>query len=164
MQTEERKAVYRHTPEFKARHNAYMRKWYAAHPGYRKAQGKKYYAANAEECRRRGREQWSLATPEKREYVRQRNRRGHLRRKYNLTPEAKELMYKKQRGRCYLCTRPFSSCLEAKIEHNHYTNEIRGLAHVACNTRLGFIEKTWHDDKETFEKMLSVAGIVIKKE
>ena len=149
--------------DFTLRRRAYMRdymkRWHAAHPDYQMHQDTKYYAKNIEACRKRGREQWSRATPEKKAHVQQRNRVGHLRRKYNMTPEAKEKMYQEQRGLCYLCHRPLSSCLAAVIDHSHYTEIVRGLAHRVCNIRLGWIEKVWHDDPPTLRTMLAVAGI-----
>lgn len=148
---------YRNTPKHKAWAREYMRRFRKARPGYQAAQDKKYYEAHTEERRLRGRENWHLATPEKRAHIRQRNQRGHLRRKYNMTPEDKQKRFKKQRGRCYLCKRPLFSCLSAVIDHSHYDNAVRGLAHRVCNIRLGWIEKAGHDDPQTLKRMLRIA-------
>jgi len=158
MQTEERKAEYRGTPEFKARHREYMRRYRREHPEIVRRAGKACYDRNAIRYRAEARAKARNLSPEQKERFRKLAQIRHLRRKYNLTPEAKELMYKNQRGRCYLCTRPLSSCLEAVVDHSHYTNDVRGLAHSRCNIRLGQIEKAWHEDPTTITRMLNVAG------
>ena len=162
MRTKKQDKAYRSTPEYKSRAREYMKRWRAAHPGYQAAQDKKFYEKNIESCRRKGREQWANATPEEKErrsklaYVR------HLKRKYNLTPEAKENLYEQQRGLCYLCHRPLFSCAQSAVDHNHYTNEVRGLTHDPCNMQLGIIETLQHDDPETLAEMLRVLGIAGK--
>lgn len=140
-----------------------LRKWRALHPGYQARKDSEYYHRNLEKCRRIGREKWQNATPETKAHRRKVMQANHLKRKYNLTPEDKENMFEKQRGLCYLCNRPLFSCAQSVVEHNHYTDEIRGLAHKACNTRLGQIEKLWHDDPDTLQRMLNTAGVPMQK-
>ena len=159
MRTKEQSKAYRSTLEYKARARENMRRWRVEHPGYQAAQDKKFYEKNRDKCRRKGREKWCNATPEKKAAIQERNRKGHLRRKYNLTPEAKEKMYQEQRGLCYLCPTPLISCSESVVEHSHYTNEVRGLAHHACNVRLGNLECLWHNDPQTLQRMMEVVGI-----
>ncbi|MGH7747848.1 MAG: hypothetical protein ACREQ5_24275, partial [Candidatus Dormibacteria bacterium] len=52
-------------------------------------------------------------SPERRAKLKRYMSAMHLKRKYNLTPEAKEKMYQEQRGLGYLCNRPLISCQEA---------------------------------------------------
>ena len=49
------------------------------------------------------------------------------------------------------------SCEKARVDHNHYTEAVRGLVHDMCNKKLGVIECLFHDDPETLERMLHIS-------
>jgi hypothetical protein len=67
-------------------------------------------------------------------------------------------MFVEQEGLCHICRRPMVSCEKSVIDHNHYTDEVRGLAHDPCNTRLGVIECLHHDDPDSLKSMLAISG------
>jgi len=46
-----------------------------------------------------------------------------------------------QAGRCEICGKPEKPNRRLHIDHDHKTNEIRGLLCYSCNTKLGFVEK-----------------------
>jgi len=61
-----------------------------------------------------------------------------LKHQYNINPEYYDKLYKKQKGKCLICSKHQSE-LKGKlnIDHNHKTSEIRGLLCHACNNGLG---------------------------
>jgi hypothetical protein len=64
-------------------------------------------------------------------------RSGHLRRKYNLTPQEVDRMQDEQGNACRLCEVPFSERKPPNVDHCHKTGRVRGLLCTACNTALG---------------------------
>lgn len=69
------------------------------------------------------------------------HRRRHLRRKYGLTVEQYENMLAEQNGLCALCGLPPDETDLQKIlvvDHDHETNQIRGLIHGRCNALIGY--------------------------
>jgi hypothetical protein len=62
-----------------------------------------------------------------------------LRAKYGLTLEQYDTMLARQEGRCAICgtTNPASHHKRFVVDHNHATNEVRGLLCSMCNTGLG---------------------------
>jgi hypothetical protein len=75
---------------------------------------------------------------------------------YGITPEDKQKMFIDQKGLCHICLRLMESCEKSVIDHNHYTDEVRGLAHDPCNTRLGTIECLLKKDPDTLVRMLGI--------
>ncbi len=65
-------------------------------------------------------------------------RRGHLKHKYGVTPEWYDQRFDIQGGACLVCNR---KDIELVIDHNHETNEVRGLLCNPCNMLVGFVEK-----------------------
>ena len=64
----------------------------------------------------------------------ERDRDGHLRRTYGISLEQYNTLLQKQRYRCKVCKRhecEFSTKLS--VDHDHNTNEIRGLLCTYCN-------------------------------
>jgi Recombination endonuclease VII len=66
------------------------------------------------------------------------NRKRHLRRAYNWTPEKYDAELEKQHGLCALCGKPPAVGEILRVDHNHETGETRGLIHQHCNSLLGF--------------------------
>ena len=87
----------------------------------------------------------------------ERHARTWLKHAYGLTPERKQEMFIEQDGLCTICNRPMESCEKARVDHNHYTEAVRGLVHDMCNKKLGVIECLFHDDPETLERMLHIS-------
>lgn len=59
-------------------------------------------------------------------------------RRYGITVSDFKCMWKKQRGRCVICNRPFKSTSHAHVEHSHKREEhyrVRGLACFYCNMK-----------------------------
>ncbi len=67
--------------------------------------------------------------------------------RYGVTQEQYDAMYKKQNGCCAVCGNPFEDTkkLRPEIDHDHVTGVVRGLIHGFCNIMLGAA----HDDPET---------------
>ena len=58
-------------------------------------------------------------------------------RKYELTEERLEQMYRTQNGRCWICDQPFGPLDSFVIDHCHRTHKVRGLLCNECNLGLG---------------------------
>lgn len=68
-------------------------------------------------------------------------------RQFSGTPEGFYLMFLQQRGRCFLCRKPFSAFMgrDMNIDHCHESGKVRGLLCPKCNQTLGHIEKRGWD-------------------
>lgn len=60
-----------------------------------------------------------------------------MRSKYNMSPEDYANMYNFQEGKCLICKQPNEQLV---IDHNHSTNEVRGLLCPSYNFGLGFFK------------------------
>jgi hypothetical protein len=69
------------------------------------------------------------------------NWKSKIKRKYKMTPEDYYIMLDEQKGVCAICksSNPKTKNNSDKfcIDHNHITNEIRGLLCSECNSALG---------------------------
>lgn len=61
----------------------------------------------------------------------------HLKRAYGITPEKYDEMLASQYGLCALCGKPPDG-EKLMVDHDHETDEVRGLIHRFCNSLLGF--------------------------
>lgn len=61
-------------------------------------------------------------------------RNYHLKYKYKITLEDYNKLYEEQEGRCAICRKHYEKLL---IDHDHNTNQIRGLLCNKCNLGLG---------------------------
>jgi hypothetical protein len=68
---------------------------------------------------------------------RRNQRNSALKKKFGITIEDYEKLYNQQEGKCLICER-FFKVLD--VDHNHKTEEIRGLLCRACNTLVGQVE------------------------
>lgn len=75
------------------------------------------------------------------------NPRRKLLRKYGLTENDYEKLYKNQKGKCKICNRYFKILA---VDHCHKTFKIRGLLCKKCNSGIGFL----NDDPKLIEKAL----------
>ena len=64
-------------------------------------------------------------------------------REYGLTPDAYAALVIEAGGYCPLCERQSepSGDRALVIDHNHETNEVRGLVCLRCNTLLGYLDQ-----------------------
>lgn len=139
-----------------------------------KAHYVKNKAAEVERVRR-----WRAANPEKyREYqarTRQSgtkalaDRRGHLKRKFNLTPEQYDELLAAQNGRCAICETAPPSGTSLDVDHDHPTGKVRGLLCRNCNQGVGkfrddpFVMTAaqaylWNWDREVPDRVRLVLG------
>lgn len=64
-------------------------------------------------------------------------RRAHLKRKYDISLEEYEDMFRKQDGKCRICNDPYDSL---HVDHDHATGDVRGLLCNNCNAGLGMFK------------------------
>lgn len=64
-------------------------------------------------------------------------RDGYLRRKYGISIEQYDEMFRTQSGVCGICGREPHPTISLHVDHDHVTGEIRGLTCFRCNQALG---------------------------
>jgi len=120
-----------HRGDCKVCNLAYQHRRYLANPEPVKARVKRWQQANAEELNayRRERRQDPI--------VKGRDRAGHLRRKYGISPAEYDDMLAAQSGACLLCSSLPRPPHSLHVDHDHATGRIRGLLCFNCNYALG---------------------------
>ena len=110
---------------------------------YKHSRGSHGRESQCKECRRgamRARSKEYEATPERKARKREINRETTLRR-FDLTPEAYNVMVAQQNGRCAICgtDQPGGGRYKDKfhVDHDHATGKVRGLLCQTCNVGLG---------------------------
>jgi len=80
-------------------------------------------------------------------------RRKHLKRVYDITPEYWDLLFNAQNGMCAGCgtTEPGGHHNTFHVDHNHDTEEVRGLLCGACNMALGLL----NDDPKVLQNLVA---------
>jgi hypothetical protein len=73
-------------------------------------------------------------------------RKWHLKTNYGLTLEQYSEMFLAQNGVCAVCHNPDTGLRRGTVksldvDHNHKTNEVRGLLCSACNASLGLLKE-----------------------
>ena len=101
----------------KERDTQYMRQWRIKHPEHTK--------------------QWNVGH-------RINIKKAKLKHRYNLSLEDWKEMWKNQDGRCAICGKSFIEPSDAHVDHNHETNQARGLLCGSCNRGIGM----FHDNIE----------------
>lgn len=86
-----------------------------------------------------------------------RDRKAHLKRKYNMTPEAFNNLLAQQGGHCAMCPTTIEQWKDGvpkhlAVDHDHKTNQIRGILCSRCNLFLGLAE----EGGDPWLRMLSV--------
>lgn len=79
---------------------------------------------------------WKLKNPEKVTFL---NWKSHLKRKFGLTVDAYNELFRQQEGVCAICALPPNGA-RLTIDHCHETGVIRGLLHVNCNSAIGLLK------------------------
>lgn len=62
-------------------------------------------------------------------------------RKYGMSAERYEALYKAQDGRCAICKELPTKTNKLGIDHNYRTTEPRGLLCASCNAGIGFFRE-----------------------
>jgi hypothetical protein len=71
--------------------------------------------------------------------------------RYGITRDDYELLLENQGNKCKICESEFTTESEIRIDHNHDTNQVRGLLCHSCNVALGHMR----DSVELLEKAIS---------
>ena len=91
------------------------------------------------------------------------DRNKHMKHKYGITLAEFGKMYKKQDGKCAICTNPIrftgdhmkagATCNgeDPCVDHDHETGAVRGLLCFRCNTALGHVR----DDVNILKSMIN---------
>lgn len=61
--------------------------------------------------------------------------------KYGLTPQQREDLFQKQKGKCAICGTGFQTIASAHVDHDHETGKVRGLLCNSCNLLIGFAKE-----------------------
>lgn len=82
---------------------------------------------------------WRVANPER---VAVWTRRNHLKTRYRITLEEYDRLLLEQDGKCAICrsASPGTRVKYFAVDHDHVTDEVRGLLCMDCNTGLGKLE------------------------
>lgn len=78
-------------------------------------------------------------------------------RMYGITKQQYDELYKNQNGLCAICNQVPSgkgSHARLHVDHNHKTNEVRGLLCGKCNWAIGY----FNDNPELLEKAIKYLG------
>lgn len=72
-------------------------------------------------------------------------RQENLKSKFGISVEQYEAMLDRQGSRCAICEHiPDEDEKRLAVDHNHDTNEVRGLLCVRCNMGLGYFRDNYH--------------------
>jgi len=75
------------------------------------------------------------------EHIRIKDRFKSLKSKYGVTQEVYDAMFKQQNGVCKICKQTERGRYKnLAVDHNHTTNEVRGLLCRRCNLGLAYLE------------------------
>ena len=80
---------------------------------------------------------WKIRYPDKLKHY---SWRHGINKRYGMSEEKYNALYKAQKGRCFICRQKETSRKHLSIDHNHKTGRIRGLLCVKCNFRLSIFE------------------------
>ncbi len=105
-----------------------------------------YACRNSDKVRARH-ERYKAENPEK---VKEVQRRSQLKSKYGLSVEDYDVLLEKQGGVCALCSSSCSTGRRLAVDHDHSTDQVRGLLCSNCNQGLG----KFNDDAGLLRKAL----------
>lgn len=125
--------------------NAYMKEYYLKNPQKRIDHDRKAYAKfkqryidNAVKWRKNNPEKYKESVKKFFKRSPEKHREYTIKSRYNLTPEQFNVLLLEQDNRCAICRVKPDYILS--IDHNHKTDEVRGLLCQRCNMAVGFIE------------------------
>lgn len=121
----EKKKKYAKTPKQKEKRKEYMRLW-------------------REKNREKHNNQARFSHANSRKRNPDKVRENHLKYKYGISQDDYQKMLSLQDGKCKICRCSDTGDKRNKhfhVDHNHETNEVRGLLCSRCNTKLGWYEK-----------------------
>jgi len=120
---------------------ALKKQWYINNLEKKKDYDIQYNIKNAKRIKEM-KKQWELNNAEK---VKKMKRQSHLKTKYGLSIQEYNKMFEKQEGCCAICKRHQSSLKGVlNVDHNHLTNDIRGLLCTKCNSYIGYIDEDFN--------------------
>jgi ubiquitin len=105
------------------------RNWYKKNLERERCRSREYSKNNRVRLNEYKRE-WSKSNPDK-------IKTAALRTRYGITLEDYETMYKKQSGKCAICGDNYP---DLHVDHDHDTQEVRGLLCRTCNIGLGHFQ------------------------
>lgn len=122
-------------------HSAYSGKWNKRNAVDRSAYVAEWHSANKATVREHKRKHQANLSPEKVAQQKERVSWWHVKRKYGLTREMWDEMFKKQGGLCALCRKRSMGKGGGRldVDHCHETGRVRGLLCRHCNTALGIL-------------------------
>lgn len=86
------------------------------------------------------------------ECVRKYQKDAVLKYRYGITRDKYNEIFNNQEGKCLICNKHQNELNKTlSVDHNHYTNEIRGLLCDKCNTAIGLLQ----EDIEIFHNCIS---------
>lgn len=114
----------------------YQKQWRDNHPESCKKSKRLYYSTHPEYRKKliKDSEKWKKNHPEK---VKQISRRASIKCSYGLSYEDWLKIWKNQDGKCAICGEIFTKPSNAYTDHDHKTDEIRGLLCRKCNFGIG---------------------------
>jgi hypothetical protein len=140
-------------------HNAYMREYYSTP----ERKEKKIKSDRESYCRNRDKRLASrkVYVEKNKSKILAFQREYYYQTKYGISVAEKEKMFETQNGLCYICGKQMPSWEECVVEHDHFTEEMRGLAHESCNIRLGVVENLAVIDPATLTNMLRISKYLV---
>ena len=114
---------------------ALRRAWYQRNREKAIADVKRWQAEN------RGRHLETQRVRRQRPEVKQRDRAGHLKRKYGMTLGQYDALLAAQGGGCAICHRPPNDVISLHVDHEHSSGRVRALLCVRCNNGLGLFDE-----------------------
>lgn len=123
----------------------YMKEWRKNHPGY----DENWRKDHPKSCKK-SKKRWKKNNPEKVKMSNQKHNKNQKFRQHNLTYEDWLRLWEDQDERCLICGKSFIEPSEACIDHDHETDEIRGLLCRKCNAGLGL----FNDDHKIIMKAM----------
>ena len=134
------KKIYKSSLTKRKKDREQQRLWYLKNPGKRQEYAQNFNLKNPGKHREH-QDNWVIKHPNKYLKIKKKT----LAKRYGLTLEQLEEMYKKQKGKCLGCKKPFPTNRAPAIDHNKKCCPgkkscgkcVRGLLCNSCNTGLG---------------------------
>jgi len=120
----------------------YKQKWYWKDPERSRARAREWNRKHRKEINERrrkarlGRVAWTPETPEEQFY----RWTLRLRRKYGITVDDYDRIFRRQNGACAICGR-LPGRWRLRVDHDHVSGKVRGLLCAVCNRDLVRVEQ-----------------------